>query len=577
MKKTYFLLFLITFILLPLSVLARSPNQITDWYIKSFNTEIQVYEDSHLLVTEMILADCGNLPNKHGIFRVLPTQIKTDMGTFETPIELVSITNFEDNPREFEKIIDNSKHTITWKIGNKDKTVSGVRDYKIVYKVKNAIRFQDEDFDELYWNLLGNFWQLEIDLFHAKIIFPDKVNILNTTIDYYTGHLGSKSKDLADYRWIDNSALVFASNKRIDSGEGITMSAIFPKGIFTPYKITLQDKWNYYSEYAFYLMPIIVFIICFLIWRKHGKDPKVRRPISPEFGIPDKITPIQMGMIISSGRWNNKLITATIIDLAVRKLIIIKEIKVQKLFIKIKSYKLIKTDKFNLSELTKPEKIIVNKMFLGNDSVILASLKNTFYKGLGIIKKAATDEAVDNKWVTEKGSMVGATFIIIAALVCSLFFRISQVNPSPLMVSVVLSGIILTVFGVLMPKRTPAGAELYSRIMGFKLYMRKAEKYRQQFYEEENIFDKLLPYAVLFGMTRRWAKTMEKIYGKEYFATYRPVWFVGGSFQGFNANAFISTLNGITSNIASSTGTGSGAGGAGGSGGGGGGGGGGGW
>ena len=324
-------------------------------------------------------------------------------------------------------------------------------------------------------------------------------------------------------------------------------------------------------------MPIIVFIICFLIWRKHGKDPKVRRPISPEFGIPDKITPIQMGMIISSGRWNNKLITATIIDLAVRKLIIIKEIKVQKLFIKIKSYKLIKTDKFNLSELTKPEKIIVNKMFLGNDSVILASLKNTFYKGLGIIKKAATDEAVDNKWVTEKGSMVGATFIIIAALVCSLFFRISQVNPSPLMVSVVLSGIILTVFGVLMPKRTPAGAELYSRIMGFKLYMRKAEKYRQQFYEEENIFDKLLPYAVLFGMTRRWAKTMEKIYGKEYFATYRPVWFVGGSFQGFNANAFISTLNGITSNIASSTGTGSGAGGAGGSGGGGGGGGGGGW
>ena len=50
------------------------------------------------------------------------------------------------------------------------------------------------------------------------------------------------------------------------------------------------------------------------------------------------------------------------------------------------------------------------------------------------------------------------------------------------------------------------GAELLWRIKGFKLYMETAEKYRQQFYEKENIFEKLLPYAMVFGMTEIWVK-----------------------------------------------------------------------
>lgn len=128
-----------------------------------------------------------------------------------------------------------------------------------------------------------------------------------------------------------------------------------------------------------------------------------------------------------------------------------------------------------------------------------------------------------------------------------------------------------------MPKRTPEGVELFFRISGFKLYMKKAEKYRQQFYEKENIFDKFLPYAIAFGIASLWIKKMEQIYGKEYFATYHPIWFTGNNVQNFSTKSFISQLNSITSSISANTGGASGAGGMGGAGGGGGGGGGGGW
>jgi len=116
-------------------------------------------------------------------------------------------------------------------------------------------------------------------------------------------------------------------------------------------------------------------------------------------------------------------------------------------------------------------------------------------------------------------------------------------------------------------------------VQGFKLYMETAEKYRQQFYEKENIFEKFLPYAMVFGITGLWIQKIKQIYGEKYFETYHPVWFTGAGISTFNVNSFTSSLNSISSSIAAniSSPSGSGVGGGGGAGGGGGGGGGGGW
>ena len=272
------------------------------------------------------------MPDKHGIFRVLPTQVETDEGIFKTPIELVNITDFNGNPYQYQTIKDGD--TITWKIGDPNVTVSGVNYYKIVYKVKNAIRFGNNNFDELYWNLLGNFWDIGTDNFSAQISFPPEINSQNTQIDYYTGTLGSKYKSLATYSWSSNNILDFNSTSAFQPKEGVTVSVTFPKNIFTPYKLTFIEQYGDYLWYLAFLIPLGIFIFAFLKWKKYGKNPKMKKPIPPEFGIPNNITPIQMGMIISHGMWVDNFITAAIVDLAVRKFITIEQTEIKILFLK---------------------------------------------------------------------------------------------------------------------------------------------------------------------------------------------------------------------------------------------------
>lgn len=556
----------------------RDSSLISDWYIDSFQSTIQVNKDSSFLITEIITADCGNLPDKHGIFRILPTQINTDKGAYKTPIELVSITDLEDIPYRYQTIKNSLKHTVTWKIGDPGAIVNGPNIYKIIYKVKNAIKFDNsENFDEFYWNLSGNYWQIDIDNFSAVILFPSEINSQNTETYFYTGHLGEKNQD-AVYSWSDGgSALSFQSIKQLLPGQGITVSVTFPKKIFTPYQPAFFEKYGDYFDYLSFLIPIFVFIYAFRVWKKYGKDPALKWPIPPEFEVPEDITPIQMGMMINSGRWLDDFITATLIDLAVKKLITIKQIEKKILLFNVKDFELVKNKEYyDEDRLGETERVLLKKLFSGNDSVKLSSLKKKFYKKLPVIKKAAKDDFISRGWMEEKGKSLLLKFII-AGFTLTFFSFFLFTAFIWLAISLIISGIILVVFGFVMPKRTQKGTDLLFRINGLKRYMKMAEQYRQQFYEKENIFDKLLPYAIIFGIAKLWAKKMEQIYGKEYFSTYHPVWFVGGNMGSFNANIFISQLNNITNSISSNTSSSSGAHGGGGSGGGGGGGGGGGW
>lgn len=127
-----------------------------------------------------------------------------------------------------------------------------------------------------------------------------------------------------------------------------------------------------------------------------------------------------------------------------------------------------------------------------------------------------------------------------------------------------------------MPKKTEKGTEAYWKILGFREYINTAEKYRVQFQEKENIFEKYLPYAIIFGLADKWAKAFEGIYLQP------PTWYEGEFGPRFTTYAFVNSLNHSLSSINSafisrSGGGGSGFGGGGFSGGGGGGGGGGSW
>jgi len=93
-----------------------------------------------------------------------------------------------------------------------------------------------------------------------------------------------------------------------------------------------------------FLFPLSSFIICFLIWRKHGRDPKLNKTIVPEFEIPDNLSPLEMGGIMKRGKIHNNSITATIIRLGFLGYLKIEE-KKKTFFLATKDFKLVRTDK----------------------------------------------------------------------------------------------------------------------------------------------------------------------------------------------------------------------------------------
>lgn len=570
-QAVVFFLFLVSSFY-PLGVLART--NVTDWYIKDFDSKITVSKNSTLDVIERITADCGNIPDKHGIFRILPERVNLSNGDkIETPVELLGITDFKGQKINYSESRNYSDHTVTWKIGDPDRTVTGVNNYEIHYRVANVVRSQP-DFDELYWNLNGNFWDIETDKFHASLVFPQEVNPENTTVEYYAGSLGSKEKDLANYHWSAPNVLEFNSTRTLGKKEGITVSATFPKGIFTPYHFGF---WELYGKYFFLAIPILVFILCFRLWQKYGKDPRVDKTVIAEYDVPGGLSPIELGILEKNGNFDNKFVTAEIINLAVKGLVNIKETEKKILFFDSKDYEFTKNSGLKIeSELNGAQKIILRQVFSEGERIELSSLKNKFYKVLKDIRKKGINQLAEKKFIVPSGLTYRTAFLTTAGFVFFLGIVFAGVSLF-LALSFFLSVTVILIFALLMPKRTPEGAEINWQIKGFKLFMETVDKHRAEFYEKENIFEKFLPYAIVFGITKIWIKKMKEIYGEEYFATYTPVWYAGSNMAAFDADTFSSAMDSLSSSIASNTSSPSGSGGAGGAGGGGGGGGGGGW
>jgi len=517
---------------------------ITDWYVQNFDTTLTLNKDSSLDVVEKITADCGNLEDKHGIFRILPEETKIETGeTTKTPIKLISITDFQGNPYKYEIILENN--TITWKIGDPNKTVKGVNNYLIHYSVGNVIRFENQSFDEFYWNVLGNFWDLEIDNFHAKLIFPEGVTKDNIAIDYYTGDLGSKDKSLAKYSWTSQNVLEFYSTQPFKKHQGITVSLVFPKGIFTPYHFSFLEL---YGEYLYFIIPLVIFIICFNIFRKNGKYSSKNKTVIPIYEVPGGLSPLEIGVLMNGGKGNKEeFITAEIINLAVKGLITIKEVENKFMFLNKKDYLLIrKNNEEEEKNLTPAQKFILEKIFKDGSEIKLSSLKFPYTQKIDNL----TINFLSKKKLLIKKRLNLASIFTVGGTILFFISFFTMVISFLLFLSITISAIIIFIFGLLINPYTQKGAETNWQIKGFKLFMKTVDKDRAKFYEKENIFEKFLPYAIVFGITDIWIKKMKEIYKEEYFANYIPMWYIGaGSNYTFNIDKFSSDIASLSSAI----------------------------
>ena len=87
-----------------------------------------------------------------------------------------------------------------------------------------------------------------------------------------------------------------------------------------------------------------------------------------------------------------------------------------------------------------------------------------------------------------------------------MFFAIKGTHLAIAALAFLLIGLGLLVASHWMPRRTAKGTGLVRRVRGFREYMDVAEEEPSKFAEKANLFYEFLPYAVVFGLTEKWAR-----------------------------------------------------------------------
>lgn len=584
------------------------------WVIRSFDARYDIQEAGAVTVTEEISVDFGTL-EKHGIFRDIPVQYRYD----DTNDRLIPVSNVNvegrDGPLRFELITGGPNLRI--KIGDPDKTVTGEQEYRITYILAGALN-PFPDHDEFYWNVTGNEWPVTIEAATAAVVLPGQVI---QDVACFQGPTGSQVP--CDDTQREERAVRFAAATPLGEGSGLTIVVGLEKGavlavapILVP-RAEEKSEWDQWVENMGVNKPMplalaalagvaAVAAIARLWWmagrdrwfgdmfylsespREETKPVGARETVVVEYQPPEvnrrerRLRPAEIGLLLDE-RADTLDVSATIVDMAVRKYLVIAETESGGLLglFKKKDYELTRLEKPD-DDLLPYERRLLGALFDDGATVKLSDLKNKFHTDLAKVKEDLYEESVkDLKLFSRDPDQVRTMYRIAggaaAAAGVGAAYALTYAGAGIIGVPVVFGGMALAGLSHLMPRRTAKGRLLYRRCLGFRLYMTTAETERQKFAEKANLFDEYLPYAIVYGCVEKWAKAFEGLGLED-----RDMgWYVGT--HPFAPVAFASTVSDFSSSVstvmASTPGGsgGSGFGGGGGSGGGGGGGGGGSW
>lgn len=543
--------------------------------IDRFDAVIQVQRDASILVTETITARFVGSWN--GIYRTIPVTYRTSQGfNWTLGVSLQSATDGEGRPLRIEA--NRERHYIKFKMWIPG-AVDATRTVVLRYRATNGLRFF-EDHDELYWNVTGDEWDVPLGAATARIELPSGAEGVRAIA--FNGVYGSTAQEATVE--IEGTAVRVTMPHALAFHEGLTAVVGWNKGLVTPPPVTARAQEVVSSNWPL-VIPIPVFLLAFFIWRRRGRDPR-RLPIAVQYEPPRGVSPAEAGTLLDNSA-DLRDITATLVDLAVRGYLRIEEHEGTKVFGLVfgRDYTLRRLEPpAGAAELAPHERLLFDGIFGGrSDLVELSDLKEEFYTEIPGIKTSVFDRLLGRGFYHARPDRVRARWMVgaigVGALIAIGGGAMSAgflMTPTPFVAAGILVAAILFCFSLIMPARSEAGTRALEHVLGFDEFLRRVESehLKRVIIGHPELFDRYLPFAMAFGVERKWARAFEGIY------TQPPTWFVGPSMTHFNVSGFSANLahlsstagSTLTSSPRSSSGSGFGGGGSSGGGGGGGGG-----
>ncbi|GAA5154002.1 hypothetical protein GCM10025768_24520 [Microbacterium pseudoresistens] len=499
-----------------------------------------------LHVTETVVAHFPEIDQNRGIVRGLAERY------FGAPLwtDVLSIRdeNGADVPYE-----EDSDDDVLYLSIDDDTYKHGPTTYVIEYTMRDVMhRPDDADVDEFYWDLLPLDSTQPIDEFSARIVFDDAlVRAATGAMSCYQGRYGSTdSCELTpDTESAEHGYRVQAHD--LAAGEGVSVAFAFAPGTVTPSPAAVADPSTDLLPFglgagALALVPALGFTARGMQRRKAAAQG--RGIVVAQYEVPADLPPSLAAHLV---RARGAAVPAEIVHLGVHGALQIQDgTRKPVLVLDDPSAAVEPLDAYALKALF-PVQNPGERLDLGiaDNNVVtrLQGITTTAEQAgieRGLIRKARSRLAVG-------AGMVGVALALAAigfAIPGMIVGRESSIAAFVISCIVLLLSLILT--AVLSRRQsllTPAGAERAEHLEGVKEFIRVAEADRLRMLQSYSgaerqhdggvdtvvLYEKLLPYAMLFGMEREWGDVLDLQYEQQHTA---PSWYTGYALGSFGSS-----------------------------------------
>jgi len=495
-------------------------------------------------VIEQLEAEFPETDQNRGIVRSLPLRYQ---GAPATP-ENISVTDGSGNEVPFD--VENEDGLRNILVGDDD-FVHGSQTYVISYTVDDVMHATDEA-DEFYWDLVPVDRQQNIDEVTAEITLD---STLSSAVTGASACYRGTTED-SEACTIDTPATeqgVFSiSETQLASGQGLTVAIGVEPG-------TVTQPPERHENFLLDVVPLLLVGVAFLLAgggavsvlamvRRHRDSPS---RTSIQYGIPEGMNPLIAKWVTGQG---DNPVVATILDLAVRGVLQIEEHEDNAGSSKKKSQPEPVLRLVDPRLATDPlERQLLEGLFPG----LAPGALFTFPKNSTTFTKAAQKVMQDSgKAVLERGYQIsqwhrGAvlagwiSLVLLIPVIVLLIMGASRSNTATTVISIAVGLLTLALIFICIIRHrvlTPMGAAQRIQVERMRHMMKASETDRlnmmqsfsharrrhvstQESTTEEMIelYDKLLPYAVLFGMQKDWSKVLASTY--QHYQMPPPIWY----------------------------------------------------
>ena len=517
--------------------------------IRNYEVTVQINKNGTLTVNEVIDYQFGE-EFKHGIYRDIP--LRSKRFGFDVHKSFIKMNWIKRDGKDEEYTKNHFYEGIRYRIGSETELVNLYRTesrYELNYDIYNAV-FEKDGIYQVYYNAIGQFWNVPVEQASVIIRFPDGQKIKKNEIEkleVYTGSYGEKGEN---YDILENDEKIYISTKELEAKNGLTFMLNLKTDKISP---TLVDKLKivYLSNPAIIILPfLLLFLTIYSIvtWKFFGKDPQGKSVI-PEFNLPKDISPM-FAAYINGERDTVEILNAGIFTLLTKGFIVANRVNGE-----IKYNKESKTAYTQETELAEEERMLLDalssekndifgseKRIYNKANSIIEILKDKYHKiiyknnGSFLVPFYCAAPVFMIFIFSQTNFEIFNPFIILYILITlgSFFHRIWITVSKKLLIGLIIIAILgvsfyqgieifvfttyfvilFIVYAKLIGKYTNEGLRKKEYLKGMKMYIKTAEE--NQIRKFDNVkelieyFNGILPFAVALGVKNEAIKLMKK-------------------------------------------------------------------